>query len=195
MGAELHLRVCLRVVSSTAAISKWKFKWLHRFSGTWLRTHATSAAHLVFYHSLHTQLLFRPSCSNFSFCIPFLSRSQWPRGVKHELSSFARNFGSWFRIPLNAWMSILYAFILCVGREALRRSDHPSKECYWLFKRSRNWKSSQGPTKGRRAIIIIIIIKIIIIIPFLNRHNLCLSPFLLLFCFPSTQSMYWYAIR
>jgi hypothetical protein len=33
-------------------------------------------------------------------------RSQWPRGLSHELSSLARTLGSWVRIPLKAWMSV-----------------------------------------------------------------------------------------
>jgi hypothetical protein len=48
-------------------------------------------------------------------------RSQWPRGLRHELSSLARTLRSWVRIPLKAWMYVLCAFIcvcvvLCVGR-------------------------------------------------------------------------------
>jgi hypothetical protein len=39
------------------------------------------------------------------------SQSQWPRGLRHEMSSPARTLGSWFRVPLEAW---LYAFILCL---------------------------------------------------------------------------------
>jgi hypothetical protein len=39
-------------------------------------------------------------------------RSQWPRGLRHELSSLGRTLGSWVRIPLKAGM---FAFILCVG--------------------------------------------------------------------------------
>jgi hypothetical protein len=31
--------------------------------------------------------------------------SQWPCGLKHELSSLARTLGSWVRIPLEVWMS------------------------------------------------------------------------------------------
>jgi hypothetical protein len=60
-----------------------------------------------------------------------IGRSQWPRGIRHELSSPARTLGSWIRIPLKARMS---AFILCfcfpllVG--ALRRAVSPSKESY-----------------------------------------------------------------
>jgi hypothetical protein len=34
-------------------------------------------------------------------------RSQWPRGIRHQLSSLARTLGSWVRIPLEAWMSVL----------------------------------------------------------------------------------------
>jgi hypothetical protein len=47
-------------------------------------------------------------------------RSQWPLGLRHELSSLSRTLGSWVRIPLKAWMSVLCAFfcvyvVLCVG--------------------------------------------------------------------------------
>jgi hypothetical protein len=47
---------------------------------------------------------------------------------------------------------------LCLGREALRQADPPSKEYSGLCIRSRDWKSGQSPTKGCRAIIIIITI-------------------------------------
>jgi hypothetical protein len=43
-------------------------------------------------------------------------RPQWPRGLGHELSSLALTLGSWVRIPFKAWMFVLCAFILCVGR-------------------------------------------------------------------------------
>jgi hypothetical protein len=33
-------------------------------------------------------------------------RSQWPRGLRHEMCSPARTLGSWVRIPLEAWMSV-----------------------------------------------------------------------------------------
>jgi hypothetical protein len=41
-------------------------------------------------------------------------QSQWPRGLRHELSSLARTLGSWVRFPLKSWMSVLCAFILCL---------------------------------------------------------------------------------
>jgi hypothetical protein len=46
------------------------------------------------------------------------SRSQWPRGLGHELSSLARTLGSWVRTPLKAWLSVhlfcVYV-VVCVG--------------------------------------------------------------------------------
>jgi hypothetical protein len=42
-------------------------------------------------------------------------QSQWPRGLRHELSSPAGTLGSWVRISLEAWISRLCAFVLCVG--------------------------------------------------------------------------------
>jgi hypothetical protein len=41
-------------------------------------------------------------------------RSQWPRRLRHELSSPARTLGSWVRIPLNTWMFVCL-FYVCVG--------------------------------------------------------------------------------
>jgi hypothetical protein len=44
-------------------------------------------------------------------CVYILfSRSQRPRGLRHETSTLTRTLGSWVRIPHKAWM---FAFILC----------------------------------------------------------------------------------
>jgi hypothetical protein len=44
-----------------------------------------------------------------------LGRSEWPRGLRHELSSLARTLRSCVRIPLKAWMSVLCVFmLLCI---------------------------------------------------------------------------------
>jgi hypothetical protein len=51
-------------------------------------------------------------------CNLLIRRSQWPRGLRHEMSSPAPTLGSWVRIPLRAWMfACLYSvFVLsCVG--------------------------------------------------------------------------------
>jgi hypothetical protein len=82
-------------------------------------------------------------------------RSQWPRGLRNELSSPAQTLLSWFRIPFKAWMSVsVYStFVLSfVQVTALRRADPPSKGSFRLCKRSRKWKTGQGSTKSRRAI-------------------------------------------
>jgi hypothetical protein len=50
--------------------------------------------------------------------IPLRSRSQWPRGLRHEMSSPAWTLGSWVRFTLEEWMFVcVYAvFVLsCVG--------------------------------------------------------------------------------
>jgi hypothetical protein len=93
--------------------------------------------------------------SNNQFC-----RSQWPRGLRHELPSLALKLGSWVRIPLKTWLSVYVfsVFVFCVYAAVLRWTDPPSKKTYRLCTRSRNWKSGQGPIKGFRAKIKIIII-------------------------------------
>jgi hypothetical protein len=65
-------------------------------------------------------------------------QSQWPRNLKHELSSPARTLGSCVRIPLEEWMSV-YVFsvfvLFCVQVAALWRADPPSKEFRILCKK------------------------------------------------------------
>jgi hypothetical protein len=51
--------------------------------------------------------------------IVIYSRSQWPRGLGHELSSPAQTLGLWVQIPLEAWMSVrlfCVCAVLCAGR-------------------------------------------------------------------------------
>jgi hypothetical protein len=57
------------------------------------------------------------------------SPSQWPRGLRHELSSLARTLGSWVRIQLKAWMSVLVysVFVMFCMKIAA-----PCKESYRL---------------------------------------------------------------
>jgi hypothetical protein len=52
---------------------------------------------------------------NYLTCIVVL-RPQWPRGLRHELSSPTRALGWWVRIPLKAWMSVcVYSvYVVCV---------------------------------------------------------------------------------
>jgi hypothetical protein len=43
-----------------------------------------------------------------------LSRSQWRRSLRHEMSSFTRTLGLWVRIPLAAWIFVcLYSLFAC----------------------------------------------------------------------------------
>jgi hypothetical protein len=42
----------------------------------------------------------------FNIAMSTEGRPQWPRGLRHELSSLARKLGSWVRIPLKAWMPV-----------------------------------------------------------------------------------------
>jgi hypothetical protein len=80
-----------------------------------------------------------------------MGRSQWPRGIRHELSSPVQTLGSWVQIPLEAWMPVcVYSvFVLSsVQISTLRRADPSSEESHRLWKRWGNWKSGQGPTKA-----------------------------------------------
>jgi hypothetical protein len=80
-----------------------------------------------------------------------ISRSQCPRGLRHELPSLARTLGSWVQIPLKAWLSVcvypVFVF-LCVSGGFLWLADPPSKESYRMCIGLKTWKSGLGPTKG-----------------------------------------------
>jgi hypothetical protein len=42
-------------------------------------------------------------------------RSQWPRSLRHEISSPAQTLGSWVRIPLELWMSVRLSSVLVLS--------------------------------------------------------------------------------
>jgi hypothetical protein len=61
-----------------------------------------------------------PICKSLLLRIQYLCglehvcRSQWPRGLRHVLSSLARMLGVWVRIQHKAWMFGVYLCLLCV---------------------------------------------------------------------------------
>jgi hypothetical protein len=57
----------------------------------------------IFYLRVRNNVFYKPTSI---FC-----RSQWPRSLRHEMSSPIRMLGSWVRIPLKAWM---FACV-CIG--------------------------------------------------------------------------------
>jgi hypothetical protein len=60
-------------------------------------------------------------CYEFVSLISDISRSQWPRGLRHELSSSARTLGSWVRVVPEAWIFVyVYSvFVLtCIGSDS-----------------------------------------------------------------------------
>jgi hypothetical protein len=59
-------------------------------------------------------------------------RSEWPRGLRHEMSSPVRTLGSWVRIPLKAWISVCVCSVFVLCSAALRRADPPPKGSYRL---------------------------------------------------------------
>jgi hypothetical protein len=80
-----------------------------------------------------------------------VSRTRWPRGLRHEPSSLARSLRSWVRIPLEEWISV-YAFMLCLCY-SVATGWSPVQGVIPTVYRLRNWKSGHGPTKGCRTII------------------------------------------
>jgi hypothetical protein len=62
-----------------------------------------------------------------------MGRSQWPCGLRHEMSSLARTLRSWVGMPLKASMSLcVYSVCVlsCVQVAPVQRVDPPSKKSY-----------------------------------------------------------------
>jgi hypothetical protein len=60
------------------------------------------------------------SSFKFTVTINTNSPSQWPRGLRHDMFSFARTLGSWVRIPVEVWVfvyvySVFESSCVCSG--------------------------------------------------------------------------------
>jgi hypothetical protein len=77
-------------------------------------------------------------------------RSQWPRGLKHELPSPARKLGSWVRISLEAWMSVCsfcVCAVLCVS-SGFATGWSPAEGVLPTVYKITKLKKRPGPNKG-----------------------------------------------
>jgi hypothetical protein len=73
------------------------------------------------------------------------------RRLRYEPASPTRTFGSWVRIPLEAWISacVYFVFVLsCVQLAALRKDDPPSKETCQLRKKIKKLKKQPRSTRA-----------------------------------------------
>jgi hypothetical protein len=68
-----------------------------------------------FYLHIFVSIVLRWALAAFSFSWSFYSPSQWPHGLRHEISSPTRTLESWFRIPLKAWMSVCVYSVFLLG--------------------------------------------------------------------------------
>jgi hypothetical protein len=67
------------------------------------------------------------TASNILTIANYKCRSKWPRGLRHEMCSFARTLESWVRIPLKVRMSVcVYSvFVLFFVQVAALRWAEP----------------------------------------------------------------------
>jgi hypothetical protein len=81
-----------------------------------------------------------------------ICRSYRPRGLRHDLVSLARTLGSWVRISLKVWMSVLCALNLCLCCSVCRQrpSDGliPIQAVLQIVYRNKKSKRRQRPNKG-----------------------------------------------
>jgi hypothetical protein len=89
----------------------------------------------------------RASQEKFIINVNSISRSQWPRCLKYELSSLARTLGTWIRIPLKTWMSVCVCVVLCVGR-SLATGWSPVQGVLPTVYGWRNWKKRPRSTSA-----------------------------------------------
>jgi hypothetical protein len=84
--------------------------------------------------------------TRFTVSVMKYCHSQWPRRLRHELSSLSRTLGSWVRIPLNAWMPVC-AFILCLCQPCDGLMTRPRSPIICV-KMITKLKNRPGPNKG-----------------------------------------------
>jgi hypothetical protein len=91
-----------------------------------------------------------PTADVFVPCNSEEGGTQWPRGLRRDLSSPARTLGSCVRIPLVAWTSVcVYSMLVlfCVSVEALRRAD-PRPRILTDYVQIGKLKKRPKPSKG-----------------------------------------------
>jgi hypothetical protein len=128
------------------SISKIWTKICLNFSSRWMQNFTSRILHSVFRSGGDTSMFYQIFCRKFS-CLPltkpghkYLHNCSYTDSLllntvaarsKAWTVSPARTLGSWFRKPLDAWMSVcVYSVFLlsCVQVAALRRADPPSKK-------------------------------------------------------------------
>jgi hypothetical protein len=78
-------------------------------------------------------------------------RPQWPRVLRHELSSVSQTLGSWVQIPREVWKSVgVYSVcvVLCVGSGLCDGLIHRPRSTTVCVKKIRKLKKRSGPKKG-----------------------------------------------
>jgi hypothetical protein len=82
--------------------------------------------------------------------ITTICRSQWPRCLRHELSSPARTLGSWFESHSSYWYLCVFILRFCCPVCTQRASDGliPCLRSLTDYIKIKNWKSCQSLTKG-----------------------------------------------
>jgi hypothetical protein len=58
-----------------------------------------------------------------------LDRSQWPGGLRYELSSLPLTLELWVRIPLEAWMCMCVYSVFLLFCVTVRSGQGPTKDC------------------------------------------------------------------
>jgi hypothetical protein len=125
--------MCIRVYLLVISLVYWSL-WSGSFLGVYGVMNSCMYPHLIGLLSYGIWRIPMLSCrwsielcrgccvsDNCRLCFPihfinvcFLCRSQWPRGLRHELSSPAQTLGSWIRIPLETWLSVC-VYSVCLG--------------------------------------------------------------------------------
>jgi hypothetical protein len=161
MKHGLAMTNCCKYLSTQNAVDDGRF-----LSGTVRKDFHILNSHIFIFH-LYMQRSFCQWLNNvtqftFNDCNISDGRSQWPRGLRHELFSLARTLVSWVWIQLTVWMCVcVHSFciyvVLCVGR-GLATGWSPIRGVIRTVYKIKKLKSCQGEQSHNTAIIIIIII-------------------------------------
>jgi hypothetical protein len=107
---------------TTYVVWKWKYRNIqnHNICTLEIKIQEYSKSQHMYYGKLCTfPVLFLIYVRNVLFRVSNSSRSQWPPGLRPEMSSPARILGSWARISLEAWVfvRVYCVYMFCVGSD------------------------------------------------------------------------------
>jgi hypothetical protein len=114
LNASVYSFQYFRVINAFSSLGHDGYKFMIKLSKITMKLQFPSVLSPMFNYSCFKYCILISSVpQNMEIRRIIKSRSQWPRGIGHEMSSLAWTLGSWVRIPLEPWMFVC-VYSVCI---------------------------------------------------------------------------------